>query len=246
MQTRSDTEKKARLLVVDDHAFVRMAIIAVLAADSALTVVGEAKDGEEAVALCRELEPEVVLMDLSMPRMDGIEATRMIKAHLPKTSVLILTGHAEEDLVMEAVRAGAAGYVLHGAEPTRLLEAVRAVINGETPLDCGLAMRLLRRFESQAVLAPADSSQREVANRSVGRGSRGAPPESLTPRELEVLGHLARGKPNRQIAQELHLSLSTVKRHVEHIIFKLGVSDRTQAAIKALELGMVAHDDPGG
>src|SRR5215218_8082760 len=103
MKAHSDTEKKARVLVVDDHALVRMGISAVLAADPNLTVVSEARDGEEAVALCRELEPDLVLMDLSMPRMDGIEATRMIKAHLPKTSVLILSGYAEEDLLMEAV-----------------------------------------------------------------------------------------------------------------------------------------------
>ena len=243
MKAHSDTEKKARLLVVDDHAFVRMGIIAVLACDAALKVVGEAKDGEEAVALCRELEPDLVLMDLSMPRMDGIEATRMIKAHLPKTSVLILTGYAEEDLLMEAVRAGAAGYVVKGEDPARLLEAVRAVMGGETPLDSGLAMRLLRRIGAQTSAAPAES-QRGAPSGSTGTVFRGAPPQPLTPRETEVLGHLARGKPNRQIAQELHVSLSTVKRHVERTIFKLGVSDRTQAAIKALELGILPTD-PG-
>src|SRR5215218_6052121 len=137
MKAHSDTEK-ARLLVVDDHAFVRMGIIAVLAADSALTVVGEAKDGQEAIARCRELHPDLVLMDVSMPKVDGIEATRMIKTHLPETSVLILTAYADQGLLMDAVKAEAAGYVLKGEHPEHILDAVWAVLDGETPLDQGL------------------------------------------------------------------------------------------------------------
>jgi DNA-binding NarL/FixJ family response regulator len=235
MRAHSDIQEKVRVLVADDHAFVRMGIIAVLAADSDLTVVGEAKDGEEAVALCGELEPDVVLMDLSMPRMDGIEATRMIKAHLPKTSVLILTGHAEEDLLMEAVRAGAAGYVLHGAEPTRVLEAVRAVMRGESPLDHGLAMRLLRQLAAGEPTSP--EKRRETA--SEGGFPRDDPAISLSPRELEVLRLVVAGKTNRLIAQELHMSLSTTKRHLERVASKLGVSDRTQVAVKAIEMGLL-------
>jgi DNA-binding NarL/FixJ family response regulator len=234
----------ARLLVVDDHALVRRGIIATVSTCPALTVVGEAKDGHEAVALCRVLRPDLVLMDLSMPGMGGIEATRMIKAHLPKTSVLILTGYAEEDLLMEAVRAGAAGYVLKGGEPTELVDAVCAVLSGETPLDQGLAMRLLRRIGEQSAAPPADS-RHTPPGVFAEAGPRGTPPKPLTPRETEVLGHLARGEPNRQIAQELHVSLSTVKRHVERIIFKLEVSDRTQAAVKALELGLLPRDPSG-
>jgi DNA-binding NarL/FixJ family response regulator len=234
----------ARLLVVDDHALVRMGIIAILSTYPALTVVGEARDGQEAVALCREKRPDLVLMDLSMPGMSGIEATRRIKAHLPKTSVLILTGYAEEDLLMEAVRAGAAGYVLKGGEPSELLGSVCAVLDGETPLDQGLAMRLLRRISEQTASPPANArhTQRGV---STDAGPHGTLPKPLTPREAEVLGHLARGEPNRQIAHELHVSLSTVKRHVERIIFKLEVSDRTQAAVKALELGLLPRYPSG-
>ncbi len=241
MRAHSETQKKARVLVADDHAFVRMGIIAVLAADSALTVVGEAKDGEEAVSLCGELEPDLVLMDLSMPRMDGIEATRMIKAHLPETSVLILTGHAEEDLLMEAVRAGAAGYVLHSDEPTRVLEAVRAVMSGETPLDHGLAMRLLRQLASEGPASP--EKLRETAPE--GGPSKGAPDVSLSPRELEVLSLVVAGKTNRLIAQELHMSLSTTKRHLERVASKLGVSDRTQVAVKAVGMGLVPTSQSG-
>lgn len=134
---------KARVLVVDDHAFMRMGIRATLAKDDALEVVGEAEDGEQAVAHCRALRPDLVLMDLSMPRMDGIEATRAIKAEFPKMSVLVLTAFDNQGLLLEAVEAGAAGYILKGSDPRRVLEVVRAVLKGETPLEQGLAMRLI-------------------------------------------------------------------------------------------------------
>jgi two-component system response regulator DegU len=238
MKAYSDTEKKARLLVVDDHAFIRVGIKTILARDTALEVVGEAEDGEEALARCRELCPDVVLMDISMPKVDGIVATRSIKAEFPMVSVLMLTAHQNPGSLMEAVKAGAAGYVLKGSDPSHLLGCIRAVLEGETPLDSGLAMQLLRHIGAQTASVPAES-QRETPSESMGAEFLGAPPEPLTPREAEVLGQLAQGKPNRQIAQELHVSHSTVKRHVEHIIFKLGVSDRTQAVIKALKLGMV-------
>ena len=176
-------------------------------------------------------------MDISMPRMDGLEATRKIKAQFPFTSVLILTAHADHRLLMEAVRAGAAGFVLKGEHPDHVLDAVRAVLGGETPLDQGLAMSLLRSLGEEQAAAQAarphtESTTVEPISTSL--------PNPLTPRETEVLERLASGKTNRQIAQELHLSLSTIKRHLEHIISKLKVSDRTQAAVKAVELGLVS------
>jgi DNA-binding NarL/FixJ family response regulator len=206
----------------------------VLEAKTDLVVAGEASDGEEAVALCREVRPDVVLMDITMPKMDGIEATRLIKAEMPLTSVLVLTSHVAEDLLMEAVAAGAAGYVLKGSGFEEVVGAVEAVLSGETPLDQGLAMRLLRR-----VADSADGHGGSRGGPSQGEAEDGNAANPLTPRETEVLGLLAAGRTNRQVAAELHLSLSTVKRHVEHVIKKLGVSDRTQAAVQAIELGIV-------
>lgn len=223
-------EGKARLLVVDDQAFMRLAIGAVLAHDESLEVVGEAEDGEEAVERCRALRPDLVLMDVEMPKMDGIDATRRIKAELPSTGVLVLTAHDDHDCLMSAVRAGAAGYVLKGSNPKGILEAVRAVLGGETPLDHGLAMRLLRRLA-------ADEGPREP---SESRTQLDALAAVLSPREVETLRLIASGKTNRQIAKELMVSLSTVKTHVQRIIRKLGVSDRTQASVKAIEMGLLA------
>jgi DNA-binding NarL/FixJ family response regulator len=237
----SETPRAARLLVVDDHAIMRLGIKAILDRDATLEVVGEAQDGHEAIARCRELRPDLTLMDVSMPGMDGIETTRRIKAEFPLTSVLILTAHAEHRLLMEAVKAGAAGYVLKGDHPHHILDAVRAVLNGETPLDQGLAMQLLRRLGEEAAAqggrAPAEPATSVLV---------AATPSSLTPRETEVLACLASGKTNRQIAQELHLSLSTVKRHLEHILSKLKVSDRTQAAVKAIEMGLLLPPEQSG
>jgi DNA-binding NarL/FixJ family response regulator len=223
-----------RVLLVDDHDFMRAGLRFVLEAKTDLVVAGEASDGEEAVAVCRELRPDVVLMDITMPKMDGIEATRLIKAEMPLTSVLVLTSHVAEDILMEAVRAGAAGYVLKGSGYGEVVRAVEAVLSGETPLDQGLAMRLLRRV---ADASNGHGGTRGWANPGGAAGRSVASP--LTPRETEVLGLRAAGGTNRQMAAELHLSLSTVKRHVEHIIGKLKVSDRTQAAVRAIDLGLL-------
>lgn len=204
-----DNTARARLLIVDDHAFMRAGIRAIFGSDTSLEVTGEARDGREAVDLCRELGPDLVLMDVSMPEMDGIEATRRIKAESPMTSVLILTAHADQDFLMDAVRAGAAGYVLKGSDPHRVLGAVRSVLEGETPLDQGLAMRLLRRLGEEAAERSSPPTGPSANERATSLSS------PLTPRETEVLGHLGSGKTNRQIAQELHVSVSTVKRHLE-------------------------------
>ena len=238
MEAHSDSggsgNPKARLLIVEDHFFMREGIKAILARDAALEVAGEAQDVQEAISRCRELRPDLILMDVSMPKMDGIEATREIKAMFPRTSVLILTAHTDPQLLMEAVKAGAAGYVSKGGGQNHMLEAIRAVLGGETYLDQKLVMTLLRRLGEEA-----ESRSTRPSAAPTTSGLAASLPKPLTPRETEILGHLALGKTNRQIASELHLSLSTVKRHLEHILPKLKVSDRTQAAVKAIELGLV-------
>jgi DNA-binding NarL/FixJ family response regulator len=234
VKASSKSPSAARLLVVDDHAFMRLGIKAILDQDATLEVVGEARDGRAAIQCCRELRPDLILMDVSMPEIDGIEATRRIKAEFPSTSVLILTAHADHRLLMDAVKAGAAGYVLKGENPNLMLDAVRAVLDGETPLDQGLAMGLLRHLAEEAAVQAARPRAEPATSVPVA-----ATHPLLTPRETEVLSRLALGETNRQIAKELHLSLSTVKRHLEHIISKLKVSDRTQAAVKAIEMGLL-------
>jgi DNA-binding NarL/FixJ family response regulator len=206
-------------------------------APSDLEVVGEAIDGRNAVELCHGLHPDLVLMDISMPVMNGLEATRVIKAEFPKTNVLMLTAHADHRLLLEAVRAGAAGYILKGCSPNHLLDAIRRILGGATPLDQELAMQVIRDLDGGQL-------QRQSAQAS------GVPPEvswqepllyqRLTGRELEVLKLLAQGRTNREIARELLVSVGTVKAYVQRIIAKLEVSDRTQAAVKATELGILS------
>lgn len=218
---------RARVIVVDDHAFMRMGTRTILSSDDALEVVGEAENGEGAIARCRELRPDLVLMDVSMPGMGGIEATRSIKAEFPEMSVLMLTAHADPDILIEAVEAGAAGYVLKDARPHRLVDAVRAVLEGESSVDQGLVMGLLKRL---------------------GEGPGSRPPEvpssgpPLSERELAVVRLIASGKTNRDIARALLISLSSVKMYVQRVVKKLGVSDRTQAAVKAAELGLLSAE----
>lgn len=223
----------ARVLIADDHHLIREALRAMLADEPDLEVVSEAQNGREALEMCRSLSPDLVLMDVRMPEMDGLAATRAIKEELPGTVVLMVTAFEDPDHLLEAIRAGAAGYVLKHAPKQQLTSAVRSVLQGESPLDQELAMLLLQR------LAMETDQQTESVHRVTRKPQEERLLESLTARELDVVRLIASGSTNRQIAQRLHLSLSTVKRNLERIISKLGVSDRTQAAVKAVELGLI-------
>jgi DNA-binding NarL/FixJ family response regulator len=215
---------RARVLVVDDHALTRAGLRAMLARDPDLELVGEATNGREALALTQSLQPDLVLMDVRMPDTDGLEATRAVKASSPLTSVLILSMFEDVELLIEAIKAGAAGYVLKAASTRELRAAMSQALAGEFPIDRGLAREVLRRV-AQETPAPRQEPTEVVAQ--------------LSPRELEVVALLAGGHTNREIAETLVVTPSTIKIHVEHILAKLGVSDRTQAAGRAIELGLV-------
>jgi len=215
------------VLIADDQTLVRAGFRMVVEARDDLSVVGEAGDGAEAVALAAELHPDVVLMDVRMPVMDGIEATRRITALDENTHVLILTTFDLDQYVYEALRAGAAGFLLKDAPPNALAAAVRAVAAGDSLLAPSVTRRLIERF----VALPAPRS----ANRDVLG--------DLSAREAEVLRLVARGLSNQQIADQLVVSTATVKSHVARLLMKLGLHDRTQAVVLAYETGFVT---PGG
>ncbi len=221
-----------RLVLADDHHLLRRGFRSLLDGEAGLEVVGEASTGLEAIEICRRLVPDLVLMDIRMPEMDGITATRRIKRDQPGVSVLMVTMHENPDYLLEALSAGAAGYILKDASADRLINAVRRTLDGESALNQELATRLLRRLaeEKQQGLHPDSSQHHEPLN------------GTLTPREMEVLRLLSTGQTNQQIAQTLTISKGTAKVHVEHIIRKLGVSDRTQAAVRAIELGVTSPD----
>ena len=221
--------RPARVVIADDHGLVREGLRAVLEGEPDIEVVGEAEDGTEALEVCRRVHPDLILMDVRMPEVDGLEATRRIKEEMPTTSVVMVTMHENPDYLLEAIRAGAAGYILKDASAERLVEAVRRTLDGESPLNQELAMRLLMRMASES---EAGTEAHEAIER------KGPLPEGITPREAEVLQHLAQGRTNPQIAENLEVSRGTVKIHVQNIIAKLGVSDRTQAAVRAIELGL--------
>jgi DNA-binding NarL/FixJ family response regulator len=227
-------ERRARLVLVDDHDLVRAGMRKLLAGDPDLEVVGEASDGREALALCRRLSPDLVLMDVRMPQMDGLSTTRMIKRDHPDITVVMVTMYDDPNYMLDAIKAGAAGYVLKDSSQDELTAAVRRALDGESPLDVNLATKLLLRL--------ARETEERRPNHANGKNGAASLPGSLTKREAEVLRLLARGKTNRKIAEELTLSAGTVKIHVQHIIGKLGVSDRTQAAVRAVESGLLAQD----
>ena len=205
-----------RVLLVDDHSVVRKGLRTFLAYDTEMDVVGEASDGAEALALAQELKPDVVLMDLLMPEMDGITATAEIRRALPETEVLALTSVLEDVSVVGAIRAGAIGYLLKDTQADALCQAIKAAAAGQVQLTPKAAARLV-----QAISAPES-------------------PEALTERETEVLQLLAQGQSNKQIARSLSISEQTVKTHVSRILAKLGVQSRTQATLYAIRTGLVA------
>ncbi len=221
-----------RLVLADDHHLLRRGFRSLLSGEPGLEVVGEASTGLEAIELCQRLAPDLVLMDVRMPEMDGITATRRIKRDQPGVSVLMVTMHENPDYLLEALDAGAAGYVLKDTPADRLINAVHRTLEGESPLNQELATRLLRQLaeEKQHKPYPGQSRHHEPLD------------DTLTPRETEVLGLLTTGQTNQQIAQTLTTSRGTAKVHVEHIIRKLGVSDRTQAAVRAIELGITSQN----
>jgi DNA-binding NarL/FixJ family response regulator len=216
----SDDQEDIRVAVVDDQRLFIKGLSGLVDMLEGVEVVGVAFDGEEAVALCRKEEPEVVLMDISMPKMDGISATREIKDLLPQTAVVILTGHEEDEHVFEGIKAGAQGYLLKDSEPEDLSRAIRTVHAGATIIAPDLAQKMLNTFESGGL-----------------RGSRLAPP--LTERELEVIRALAQGMSDRQIARTLDISEKTVRNHTSNIYRKLHIFDRTQAVIYAIREGVI-------
>jgi len=225
-------DETKRLVLADDHHLLRRGFRSLLSGEPGLEVVGEASTGLEAIELCRRLVPDLVLMDVRMPEMDGITATRRIKDEQPGVSVLMVTMHENPDYLLEALDAGAAGYVLKDAPAERLINAVHRTLDGESPLNQELATRLLRQLAEEKQNTPSHTPPKHHEPLE----------DALTPRETEVLELLTTGQTNQQIAQTLTISRGTAKVHVERIIRKLGVSDRTQAAVRALELGFTSLD----
>jgi DNA-binding NarL/FixJ family response regulator len=215
-----------RVVLADDQDLVRAGFRVILGAEDGIEVVGEAGDGLAAVDLAQRLEPDVVLMDVQMPGVDGLEATRRIRGSDSQVKVVILTTFDREDYLFEALRAGASGFLLKNASPEDLVESVRVVARGDALLSPEVTRRVIARFSSP----PQHNATR--------------PPE-LTEREFEVLVLLARGTSNAEIAKELHLGETTVKTHVSRILAKLDLRDRTHAVVYAYEHGIVAPGKAG-
>ena len=218
------TEPKIKVLIVDDHQMVRQGLRTFLELQPDIRVLGEASDGQTAVEMVSQLEPDVVLMDLVMPRLDGISATRQIKALGSSVKVIALTSFTEDDKVFPAIQAGASSYLLKDVSPDELVEAIQAAHRGEARLHPEIVRKLMEQVAQQAGTA------------------RQTIPDDLTARELEVVRLVAQGNSNHEIAQALVISEKTVKTHVSNIFGKLQLDDRTQLAIYAINHGLVEQD----
>ena len=218
--------EKIKILIADDHAFVREGTRRILEQEPDLEVVAEAGNGEEAVALASELKPDVAIIDVAMPKLDGIEATRRIKALCPAVAVLVLSAYDDDQFVFGLLEAGAAGYLLKSVRGHEIVDAIRAVDAGESVLHPSVARKVLNRFASVS-----------------SKAQRKKPLELLTEREMEVLKLVTKGLSNKDIADDLSLSIRTVQGHLANIFNKLRVSSRTEAVVHALKEGWVALDD---
>lgn len=212
-----------RVLVTDDHPIAREGVCALLSTEADIEVAGQAKNGREAIALEERLQPDVILMDLVMPEIDGIEAIRRITARNPKARILVLTSFAADDKVFPAIKAGALGYLLKDSSPEELISAIRQVHIGQPSLHPSIARRMLQEFSRPVSKEPS--------------------PDPLTEREIEVLKAVAKGHSNREIAGELVVSEATVRTHVSNILSKLHLASRTQAALFALREGLANLND---
>lgn len=225
MPGTEDAQSKIRVLVVDDHELFRQGVCSILQKSSEIDIVAEAENGEIAIEKCRELLPDVVLMDINMPVCDGLEATRQIKREHPYVKILILTVSDAEEMLFEAVKSGASGYVLKNASPTIVIDSVRRVSAGEPVIPGNLAMQIISEFSK-----PTSKPVRQQV-------------DELTEREVEVLRHLSVGATNRDIASALYISENTVRNHVRNILEKLHLGNRVQAAAYAVREGYIIEQD---
>ncbi len=217
---------KIRILLADDHAVVRQGTHELLAREQDLEVVAEAGDGEEAVSLACQYAPDIVIMDIAMPKLNGIEATRQIKAIVPRVSVLVLSAYDDDQYVFALLEAGAAGYLLKNVGADELVKAIRAVVAGDAVLHPAIARKVVGRF------GPPE-----------GAHSKPSVPEQLSEREIEVLRLAARGLKNQEIAHKLSLSIRTVQTHLSNIFSKMAVGSRTEAVLEALRKGWLTLED---
>lgn len=218
-------ERKVRILIADDHAIVRKGLRTVITSEPGMEVIGEAADGVEAVLKAEALQPDVILLDVMMPRQDGLEAIRQIKASNPAARILVLTSFAGDDKVFPALKLGALGYLLKDSTPEQLVQAIYDVYRGESSLHPTIALKLIREIKQPSDLSPTE--------------------DPLTEREVEVLKLVARGLTNQEIAEELVISERTVGNHIGNILGKLHLANRTQAALYALREGLASLEDDG-
>lgn len=218
--------EKISVLLVDDHPLLRQALKDVLLKVDDFQVVGEAADGEQAVAMADKLKPAVVIMDISMPKLSGLEATRLIKEHNPQISVLVLTVHTEDEYILQILQSGAAGYLIKNVFGDEVIQAIRAVASGDMVLSPTIGQHLIKH----AARYPTHPVELDYG-------------EKLSTRELEILKLTAQGRSNKEIADTLGINLRTVKGHLTEIFSKLRVSSRTEAVITGLRAGFLSYDD---
>lgn len=214
-----------RVLLVDDQALFREGLETLLSVHKDIQVVGQASNGQEAVEVATKVHPEVVLMDVRMPILNGVRATRRLKKALPHCRVIVLTTFDDDEYVFDALRAGAVGYLLKDVASAQLVEAIRAAARGESILEPSVAAKVIAEFTRVSSMVPSTQMEQLV--------------DPLSERELEILSLIARGASNKEIASQLYIAEGTVKNHVTHILGKLGVRDRTQAALKARKLSLL-------